>query len=375
MGHSITRAAAAIAATVALIAAVAYGSSPLDTMNESLAGCACRTDVDNFCLFGPTDGCAMTQPGGYCDPDGDGDFRDAEWVRGWTEFHAECSTPPPANDCPCRADGDNLCSYGISVTGCAMTFPGGYCDPNGDGNFADGDWVRGWTEYRAICAATPPPVDDCPCRPGGDNLCNYGVDVAGCPMTAPGGYCDPNGDGNFADGDWVRGWTEYRAICAGTPPVATPVPTPTPSSEVRPRRIGIEGPVCLYYDQRSTAWGVRQGARIINNGTATERIVMQVYALAHEPRFGDPIDGTLIATGFFGSALPPHFAFSGQFSFHHDVPQPPPPTSDVLVVVVVSLDAPDGPDYTDFLSFGRIADGFKPPTHTDCVTASATRAP
>ena len=33
-------------------------------------------------------------------------------------------------------------------------------------------------------------------------------------MTMLGGYCDPNGDGSYADGDWSRGWSDYRARCA-----------------------------------------------------------------------------------------------------------------------------------------------------------------
>jgi hypothetical protein len=53
--------------------------------------CACIGDVDNFCLYGPTDGCAMTQPGGYCDPDGDGDFSDADWVRGYYDHSDQCN--------------------------------------------------------------------------------------------------------------------------------------------------------------------------------------------------------------------------------------------------------------------------------------------
>ncbi len=32
-----------------------------------------------------------------------------------------------------------------------MTFPGGYCDPNGDQSFADADWVRGYDEYKVQC--------------------------------------------------------------------------------------------------------------------------------------------------------------------------------------------------------------------------------
>lgn len=46
-----------------------------------------------------------------------------------------------------------------------------------------------------------------------DNLCFGGVANPDCPMTLPGGYCDPNGDGSFDDGDWPRGWAELRAAC------------------------------------------------------------------------------------------------------------------------------------------------------------------
>lgn len=115
--------------------------------------------------------------------------------------------PPPAGECACRDGVDNFCLYGASVDGCAMTWPGGYCDPNGDGGFDDADWVRGWTEYHDQCAPS------CPCRDDVDNFCLYGASVDGCPMTWPGGYCDPNGDGSFDDADWVRGWTEKHDQC------------------------------------------------------------------------------------------------------------------------------------------------------------------
>jgi hypothetical protein len=61
-----------------------------------------------------------------------------------------------------------------------------------------------------------PPFPTCPCinAPGVDNFCHYGPSYAGCPMTAPGGYCDPNGDGSFVDGDWVQGWYDWHAQCA-----------------------------------------------------------------------------------------------------------------------------------------------------------------
>lgn len=55
------------------------------------ATCACVASVDNFCHLTPnTDGCAMTQPGGYCDPNGDGSYADADWVQGWHDYHDQC---------------------------------------------------------------------------------------------------------------------------------------------------------------------------------------------------------------------------------------------------------------------------------------------
>lgn len=62
---------------------------PDDT--EAPAGCACRPDVDNYCLYPKSEpGCDMLKPGGYCDPDGNGDFSDADWVHGYYEYHEQC---------------------------------------------------------------------------------------------------------------------------------------------------------------------------------------------------------------------------------------------------------------------------------------------
>lgn len=62
----------------------------------------------------------------------------------------------------------------------------------------------------------PPPAPEespCPCMAGVNNFCCYGVDVAGCPPTQPGGYCDPNGDGSFDDAAWDQGWYDYNNWC------------------------------------------------------------------------------------------------------------------------------------------------------------------
>lgn len=63
--------------------------------------------------------------------------------------------------------------------------------------------------------AEEPPFPTCPClsAPGVDNFCHYGPSYPGCPMTAPGGYCDPNGDGSFAEGNWEQGWYDWHDQC------------------------------------------------------------------------------------------------------------------------------------------------------------------
>ena len=55
----------------------------------------------------------------------------------------------------------------------------------------------------------------CPCIYSTEftNFCHHPPNTAGCPMTAPGGYCDPNGDTSYDDADWDRGSIEYRRLC------------------------------------------------------------------------------------------------------------------------------------------------------------------
>jgi hypothetical protein len=62
--------------------------------------------------------------------------------------------PNPSNpypDCPCSGDINNYCLHAPSTPGCPMTFRGGYCDPNGDGSFTDADWDRGYNEFQQYC--------------------------------------------------------------------------------------------------------------------------------------------------------------------------------------------------------------------------------
>lgn len=61
--------------------------------------------------------------------------------------------PPPWSEpsgCPCGGV-DNFCAHPPGTDGCEMTWGGGYCDPNGDGSYDDGDWERGWADYHAQC--------------------------------------------------------------------------------------------------------------------------------------------------------------------------------------------------------------------------------
>jgi hypothetical protein len=55
--------------------------------------------------------------------------------------------------CPCLRNTNNFCLYASGM--CAMTAPGGYCDPNADGDLLDGDWQRGFAEYHDTCVRPP----------------------------------------------------------------------------------------------------------------------------------------------------------------------------------------------------------------------------
>ena len=183
---------------------------------EAVTPCPCLAGYDNFCSYPSGEaGCAMVQPGGYCDPDGNGWLEgNGDWERGWNEYHAQCPTTFPGPSCPCLAGYDNFCSYPSGEAGCAMVQPGGYCDPDGNGWMeGNGDWERGWNEYHAQCPTVAPP-SSCPCLAGYDNFCSYPSSEVGCAMVQPGGYCDPDGNGWMeGNGDWERGWYAYYDAC------------------------------------------------------------------------------------------------------------------------------------------------------------------
>lgn len=67
------------------------------------------------------------------------------------------------------------------------------------------------TTAEATTGGEPP----CPCLPeiqAGQNLCNA-QPTPECPATLPGGLCDPNGDGSYADADWMAGYQGYLESC------------------------------------------------------------------------------------------------------------------------------------------------------------------
>jgi hypothetical protein len=93
----------------------------------------------------PSSSCANFQAGSICEATGGA-------VSEPSEPPSEPpSNPPGSGTCPCRTDVDNYCLYPTSEAACAMVQPFGYCDPNGDGDFGDANWVRGWEEYHSTC--------------------------------------------------------------------------------------------------------------------------------------------------------------------------------------------------------------------------------
>jgi len=82
-----------------------------------------------------------------------------------------------------------------------------------DSNFAYGDLNGQWSFILGGGGSTPPASCPCSSDPSFNNFCFYGPSTSGCSMTFPSGYCDPNGDGSYSDADWVKGWTEYNSQC------------------------------------------------------------------------------------------------------------------------------------------------------------------
>ena len=72
---------------------------------------------------------------------------------------------------------------------------------------------NGFTKVFNIGGGSSSPYPNCPCSSGIDNYCQHSPSTSGCPMTFPGGYCDPNGDSSFSDADWYKGYQEFQQYC------------------------------------------------------------------------------------------------------------------------------------------------------------------
>jgi len=72
---------------------------------------------------------------------------------------------------------------------------------------------NGFTKTLNVGSGSSSPYPNCPCSSGIDNYCQHSPSTSGCPMTFPGGYCDPNGDRSFSDADWYRGYQEFQQYC------------------------------------------------------------------------------------------------------------------------------------------------------------------
>ena len=64
----------------------------------------------------------------------------------------------------------------------------------------------------SVCGGGGNPYPDCTC-PASDNYCHIPPSTPGCPMTYPGGYCDDDGNHSYDDADWVRGYNDFQAYC------------------------------------------------------------------------------------------------------------------------------------------------------------------
>ena len=108
------------------------------------------------------------------------------------EYFQTCT---PGGDCVDQC-GDGQCSLGEFCSGCS-----GDCGACGGGT-----GFQCCTDWVFDPGDIPDPPALC------NNMCHF-ANIGGLPMTMPGGYCDPDGNGYRDDGDWVRGYEEYCVRC------------------------------------------------------------------------------------------------------------------------------------------------------------------
>jgi len=187
-------------------------------------------DIGEQCDDGGTaggDGCSEVCLNENADPDGgicgDGTCDAAE---GPERCAADCECEPGTVEILCNAI-ESACFFRDhprfegDCADCVDDGSGRFPDCSGAGDCwrfcADGHWTtEPWCESQCEDRTGGVP-DACACPDAGnaENFCHLAPRTSGCPMTAAGGYCDPDGDGQYDDGDWDRGASDYDSVCRG----------------------------------------------------------------------------------------------------------------------------------------------------------------
>ena len=178
------------------------GDQACDPLSESCQDCPADCGACVFCgdqaCNGDEDCITCALDCGVCPGCGDGTCAAGE----------DCNTCPQdcTEGCNGPSCGDGQCSGGEDCISCEQDC--GMCGPLcGDGSCNNGETCNSCAQDCGACT--------CPCSndPNFDNFCFYAPNTPNCPMTMPNGYCDPNGDGSYMDGDWNMGWFDYQAQC------------------------------------------------------------------------------------------------------------------------------------------------------------------
>lgn len=124
----------------------------------------------------------------------------------WPDLPADGATGGTSTGAPTTGGEGTSTTGASSGTTAAGTSTGGSTSTTGG---------TSTTGAESSSGSTGEPLSPCPCEPAAAESLNFcGLSPGACEATTPGGYCDPDGDGNFADGDWNLGWQEWTAKCA-----------------------------------------------------------------------------------------------------------------------------------------------------------------